>query len=41
MYSNLDTFFGVEKDFPAEQLSSTPIRKQRNFELSAEEKEHN
>jgi hypothetical protein len=41
MYSNLDTFFGVEKDFPAEQLSSIPIRKQRNFELSAEEKEHN
>jgi hypothetical protein len=40
MYSTLDTFLGLEKDFP-ERPSSTPIRKQRNLELSAEEKEYN
>jgi hypothetical protein len=39
MYSTLDTFLGL-KDFP-ERPSSTPIRKQRNLELSAEEKEYN
>ena len=33
-------YFGIEKDFP-EQLSSIPIRKKRNLELSQEEKEHN
>ena len=41
MYLTLDTPLGLEKDFPAEQLSSTPIRKKRNLELSSEEKEYN
>jgi hypothetical protein len=36
----LDTFLGVEKDF-SEQKSSIPIRKQKNLDLSAEEKEYN
>jgi hypothetical protein len=31
---------GVETDFP-EQLSSIPYRKQRNHELSQEEKDYN
>ncbi len=33
-------YLGGKKDFP-EQLSSIPIRKNRNLELSEEEKEHN
>ncbi len=33
-------YLGIEKDFP-EQLSSIPIRKKKNVELSQEEKEHN
>ena len=32
-------YLGIEKDFPAEQLSSLPDRKQRNLDLSQEEKE--
>lgn len=32
-------YLGIEKDFPAEQLSSLPDRKQRNPDLSQEEKE--
>ena len=32
-------YLGVEKDF-SEQLSSIPIRKKKNVELSQEEKEH-
>ncbi len=31
-------YLGIEKDFPAEQLSSLPDRKQRNLDLSQEEK---
>jgi hypothetical protein len=35
-------YLGVEKDFPAEQLSSLPYKKKRNQkELSEEEKEYN
>lgn len=34
-------FLGVEKDFPAEQKSSLPIRKKRNCEITAEQKEYN
>jgi hypothetical protein len=33
-------YLGVETDFP-EQLSSIPYRKQRNHELSQEEKDYN
>ncbi len=33
-------YLGVEKDFP-EQLSVLPNRKQRNQDMSQEEKEHN
>lgn len=33
-------YLGIEKDFP-EQLSSIPIRKKKNVEISQEEKEHN
>ncbi len=33
-------YLGVEKDFP-EKLSSIPNRKQRNHELSQEEKDYN
>ncbi len=33
-------YLGIEKDFP-EQLSSIPNRKERNRELSQEEKEYN
>ena len=33
-------YLGVEKDFP-EQMSSIPIRKKRNRDLSHEEKEYN
>ncbi len=31
-------YLGIQKDFPAEQLSSLPDRKQRNLDLSQEEK---
>ena len=31
-------YLGIEKDFPAEQLSSLPDKKQRNQELSARRK---
>ena len=34
-------YLGVEKDFPSEQLSSLPIRKKRNKDLSSEEMEYN
>jgi hypothetical protein len=35
-------YLGIEKDFPAEQLSSLPYKKKRNQkELPQEEKEYN
>jgi hypothetical protein len=34
-------FLGVEKDYPAEQISSLPIKKKRNQELTLDEKEYN
>jgi len=33
-------FLGVEKDFP-EQKSSLPIKKEKGYELTAQEKEYN
>ncbi len=34
-------FLGVEKDYPAEQKSSLPIKKEKDHELTADEKEYN